>query len=491
MINYKNYNFIIILSIFLYLTVLFFSWNLGFTTEDVWHFSAESFQEAYALASQSYNNWNPRIGELFIYFMGIFSGGKGAYTGLWIYRIINPIIITACALFVCRLGAGTWPSNTKSGLITFLFVILNIFCNKTITYWFCSQMNWFYPAVFALAFFIIIEPFFKGINLSTQRFLFALICAPILGMSNESISIVSAVLYITAGISYYRLNKSYNISNKYITIGVILFASSLLFYTAPGLYQRVATEQATTSKIEYAIRNIFSNNWLHVIFWCWRLIFAAILVLLLCPIKAWKTCRCYFLLSAVIMLGGILMLAPCFGAPRALIPVEITFMGVLAGVVYRTLKTHSITNVKQGVLLCTLFCVSLTILIPNSVRSIDNARLFSKLQTMADEEKSKGNNILVIEEQKLATKSVWSFSKFRIPRTLLEIYPLYTAGKPFITTTRECYENSIFEHKYARFPYEKDIDFAGTDLTLNRGMAKFFGLDAIIILRKESNQLSD
>lgn len=472
-------------SIVLYLTALVFSWYMGLISEDVWHFSAESFQEAKDLASMSYNNWNARIGELSMYFIGISSEGKGTFQALWIYRIFNPIFITACALFVCRIGTGTWPTTTKASLFTFIFVIFNIFCNKTITYWFCGHLSWFYPAVIALAFFIAIEPFFKGNNLSTLRFLIALICAPILGMSNESISIVSAILYIAAGISYYRLNKSHNISKTYITIGIILLASSLLFYTAPGPYQRVATEHATTSKIEYAIRNFFSNNWIHVIFWSWRLLFAAILVVIMCPVKAWKTNRCYFLLSAVIMLGGILMLAPSFGAPRSLIPVEITFIGVLSAVVYRALQSHTISNVKQGLLLCTLFCVSLTILIPNSVRSIDNARLFSKLQAMADEVKSKGNNILVIEEQELATKSVWSFTKFRIPRTLLEIYPLYTEGKPFITTTRECYENSIFEHKYALFPYEKDIDFAGTDLTLNRGMAKFFGLDAIIVLRKE------
>ncbi len=484
MIKTLNNYYTIIACLIFYILTLSFSWHLELYTEDIWHMNAASWKEAWDVAVQSYNNNNARIGEALIYFLGVSSEGIGSYHLLWLHRFINPAFITACALFIYRAGTGTWPKNNKKSLITLLFIFFCILCNKTGFYWPCSNTNWFYPTVISLLFFIATENFFYGKHLKTLNFIIALCSAPIIGMSNETVSFVSLIMYVAAGFIYFRKNKEKKYT-QYIVIGIILLTFAILFYTAPGPYQRVAEAHTSMSKIEFAIRNTFSANWLHVLFWCWRLIFIAGIVAILIPLKYWKPARTITLLCAAIMLGGILMLAPSFGAPRSFIPVEIVLMAVLSGAIYRAHHGNALNNQKTGFVFLSLIGLSITIMIPNTVRSIDRARLFSSIQEKADMEKSAGGDTLVLEEKDLHHASVWAF-KIKIPRSLIEIYPLYSACKPFQTTTREDFENSVFVHKYAQLPYEKGFDFGGTDLSLNKGMARYFGLKAIIVLRDEA-----
>lgn len=487
--NMKNLvknNAILIAGSILFIISLLFSWYMGLIAEDVFHFSAESFQEAYDIATQSRNNTNTRIGELSMYFVGISPEGTGTVFALWLYRLINPISIVACTFFIYRLGTGTWPTNTKAGLISFALVIFCMLSNKTNHYWFCGNLSWFYPTVIAMLFFIMIEPFFKGKKISTGCLFTALCCVPIMGMSNESVSITALLLYGLAGYLYMKKNATWKINKQYLIIGIILLAFTILFYTAPGPYKRAHGEYSEISKIEFAIRNFFSANWLHVLFWCWRLILISIAIFILCPLKKWNNSRNYVLISAFLMLGGILMLAPNFGAPRSLIPVELILMAILCGVIYRTVQEKPLTSKKLCVLFLMLIGLAITILIPNTVRSIDNARFYALLQHKANEVIVKGEDQLIIKDKDIYQESIWSFSRFRIPKTLLEIYPIYTHIKPIVTTTQECYDKSEFKHQYALFPYSEGLDLAGTDLTLNRGLAKYVGLKAIIVIRSEA-----
>lgn len=483
----KN-NAILVTSLILFTIALLFSWYMGLIAEDVSHFGAKTLQEAYDIALQSRNNTNTRLGELSMYFMGISTEGTGTIFALWLYRFINPIFIVACTFFIFRLGIGHWPTNSKPDVISFIFIALCMLENKTNHYWFCGNLSWFYPAVIAMLMFILIEPFFKGEKINITNFIIAILCTPIVGMSNESVAITSVSLYCLAGYLYLRKNKTWIPDRKYLIIGFLLIFFAVLFYTASGPYKRVAPEMGDLTKLEYTIRNIFSSNWLHVLFWCWRIIIIAITILILCPLKNWNTSRSKILLLTITMLGGILMIAPNFGAPRSLIPVELILMTLLSGVIYRTTKIMQLQANKIKALFILLIALSLTILIPNTIRSIDNARFFALIQYKANEIIYKGETHLIIKDKEIQLESIWNFPYFKIPRTLLEIYPLYTESKPLLTTTQKHYENSDFKHKYALFPYKDTI--YGSDLTLNKGLAKYFGLEAIIVIKSEEDTQS-
>lgn len=482
----KN-NAILVTSLILFTIALLFSWYMGLIAEDVSHFGAKTLQEAYDIALQSRNNTNTRLGELSMYFMGISAEGTGTIFALWLYRFINPIFIVACSFFIYRLGTGYWPTNTKAGFISFVFVVFCILSNKTNHYWFCGNLSWFYPTVIAMLMFILIEPFFKGEKINITNFIIAILCTPIVGMSNETVAITSVLLYGLAGYLYLRKNKTW-IPEKYLIIGVLLIFFAVLFYTASGPYKRVAPEMGDLTKLEYAIRNIFSGSWLHILFWCWRLIIISLTIFILCPLKEWNNSRNYILISAFLMLGGILMFAPNFGAPRSLIPIELVLMAMLCGVIYRTTQKGQLQSNKIKALFILLIALTLTILIPNTIRSIDNARFFALIQYKAKEIINKGETHLIIKDKEIQLESIWNFRHFKIPRTLLEIYPLYTEIKPLLTTTQKHYENSDFEHKYALFPYKDTI--YGSDLTLNKGLAKHFGLEAIIVIKSEEDTQS-
>ena len=478
----KNY-FAITACICLYIVALFFSWYNGLITEDIWHLNAVDYREAYELALQTYNNTNARIGEFFIYFIGVDSEIDGACRVLWLYRFFNPIFITACALFIYRLATGAWSVNTKPEKLTFILIIVCILSNKNNYYWLCSNFNWYYPTVIALMFFIVIEPFYNGNMLRPTRFVFAILLAPIVGMSNESVSYVSVTLFASSIFAYHWKAKTKKTSKQIIVLALVLISFAIIFYTAPGPYKRVADSHENLSKIEYAIQNIFSSNWLHVLFWSWRLILVFLIVLVISPLRKLLNCRLFALFCASLLLGGILMLAPNFGAPRAFIPVEIVIMALIGGIIYRALNTH-LVNIKYVYFLIVIqFGLSFTVLLPNVVRSIDNARFFSMLQKKADSVKRNGEKELVLTTEDIQMKSIWSFTVFRIPRTLIEIYPLYTEIKPLISTTCENYKNRRFEHKYAFFSYAEGADLADTDMALNKGIAKHLGLESIIVLR--------
>lgn len=466
-----------------FLLIIFLSWYGGLISEDIWHCNARSYSEAYSIALQSYQNTNARIGELLLYFVGVSKDGAGFANAIWFYRIANPIFITASLLFIFRLAIGRWPTNNKIDVISLLFAALCLLSNKTGYYWLCSNVNWFYPTVVALLFFIAVEPFFSMKQIGRIRYIIALCCAPIVGMSNEVVSMVSLVLYFS--IYFWSKRQIYAIDKRYLIIGGVLLVFGLLFYTAPGPYKRVESvgEMNDVSKLEYVFSNFFSLNWLHVLFWSWRLILVFVLMIL-CFYNAFKYIKHYLMISVVILSGGILMLAPAFGAPRALIPVEIALMILMTAVFYKAFKCKLVNRVKLIFIFSIMSLCSLTVIIPNAVRSIDGARLYSILHQKIFLLKQSGKSHLILKEDEIMQDSIWQVSSIRFPRTLLEIYPLLTDGYPVIKTSQEHFKKSLYVYEYARFPYnQKNLDFSGTDCALNRGLAKYFGIETIIVVR--------
>lgn len=487
-LHIKNTAPIIILVLFFILS-LGMSWYQGLFSEDTIHTGAQSFREALEIASQSYNLTNSRIGEMAMYFCFMSEDGAGGHQMIWVYRLLNPCMVTLCALLVYRLGVGCWPNHTKKSLITLCIIILCMLCNKTGFYWLDGNMSWFYPIIAAMGFFILIEPMFYGnFHLSKSRLLAALLLTPIIGMSNENTSAVSFLLVVFVGILHMVRCKRIKFEAQHIIITLPLLAFVLLFYLAPGPYNRIGQGGSiNTSMFMVALNGLFSAHWFHVFFWCWRIIFIAILITFFFPSLFKKlTKRSLILIAAVTALGGILLTAPNFGAPRSLIPVEVIIYTIIANIIYNTNFETTAKKIKLSLLLSLQLLLSLTILIPHAVRTIDSAKIFRYVEQRAAQARAEGNSQLVLHVDELRIPSIWQI-KLDIPRSIMEIYPIYTGNIPLLSIPKNKAKTSCFQHVYGAFPYKN----SSPDYALNKGVARYFGLESIILIRNHQHMLPE
>lgn len=458
-------------------------WNTGLCEEDIHHFSARSIAEAISLASQSYHEWNSRIGELFLYFVGISHDGTGAYNAMCFFRFVSPSFITLGALFTYRLSTGQWPGRDKHSIIPLMVIILFLIGNKTGYYWLCSNTNWLFPSVITMGFFIMIEPFFKGnFNLSWKKLVAVALLTPVVGMSNENTSITSLCLYATAGIAHICRNKALVFNKKYMLIGLLLLSFTLLYYLAPGPYKRAESSTSESANLFFfALKNTFTLlNWQHIVFWCWRPILISLFILMICPLNTWKTKRHLILSCAIFLLSGILTAAPHFGAPRAFIPIELALFALMAGIMHNALNQALVSRFKIACLLALQISLALTTLIPLTVHAIDSAALRAHVKEKATEALSQGETTLILHADELKQSSCWA-PGFRIPRSLMEFHEPMV---PFITTTHYD-ETAGYAHRDAVFPYDMATMYTSVscgDDILNKGIAKMFGLERIIVL---------
>lgn len=479
----KNTIMVIVALILLFFISAYFSWNTGFSEEDIYHLNAHSFPEATNIAFQSYNETNARIGELFLYFLGISSDGTGAYQAVYFFRSMTPLFLTLGTLFIYRIGTGQWPGRDKLSIIPVTVIILFLLGNKTGYYWLCSNTNWLFPSVITMGFFIMIEPFFRGnFNLSWKRLVAVALLTPIVGMSNENTAITSLCLYAIAGIAQIFRSKALIFDKKYIIIGLLLLSFTLLYYLAPGPHKRVDASAAEGSNIFcFALKNAFTlSNWLHIAFWCWRPILTSLFILMICPLNTWKTKRNLILACTIFLLSGVLTAAPNFGAPRSFIPIELTIFALMAGIMQNALHQALLSRFRIACLFALQACLALTTLIPLAVHAIDSAALHAYVKEKAAETLSRGETTLILHANELTQPSCWN-PGFRIPRSLMEFHaPLV----PFITATHYD-EAADYAHRYAVFPYDRESMYTSVscgDDILNKGIARMFGLERIIVL---------
>lgn len=479
----KNTITVVIALTLLFLISATLSWNTGLTEEDIYHLNSHNFLEATSIAIQSYNETNARIGELCLYFLGISDDGTGAYQAVYFFRTMTPLFLTLGALFIYRIGTGQWPTSDKHSIIPVIIIILFLLGNKTGYYWLCSNTNWLFPSVIAMGFFIMIEPFFRGnFNLSWKRIVAIALLTPLVGMSNENTSITSLCLYTVAGIAHIFRNKALVFDKKYISIGLLLLSFTLLYYMAPGPHKRVdssATESANL--FFFALKNAFTPlNWLHIVFWCWRPILISLFILMICPLNTWKTKRNLILACTAFLMQGILTAAPHFGAPRAFIPIELVIFALMAGIMQNALRQALVSRFKIACLFALQISLAITTLFPLAVHTIDSFALRSYVKEKATEALSRGETTLILHANEMKQSSCWN-PGFRIPRSLMEFH---TPMVPFITTSHYN-EAEDYTHRFAVFPYDRKSMYTSVscgDDILNKGIAKMFGLERIIVL---------
>lgn len=151
----KSHHLPLILTYTVILAILIiFSLFITADPEELYHYNCLSIQEAWHTAKLSYLHMNPRIGEMFAYFMG---HNAPAWTVL-----LHTGLSFACILFIYRLGVGNWPKPDTRSIFILIFCFVTLMGFATGITWVLGNLSWLYPCTCALGLFCIIERFFHG-----------------------------------------------------------------------------------------------------------------------------------------------------------------------------------------------------------------------------------------------------------------------------------------------------------------------------------------
>ncbi len=466
--------------VFVLLAVL--SYMYAFDPEDLAHMQAHCCSEGFRYACISYQEWNARIGELVSYAIG-FQNGISSYYLQYAYYLLNPVFCVAAIFLSIRIAVGTWSGCRKSFL--FIFVSLCFLGSKQGWFWFIGNMNWLYPSVLAMLFFVLWEDIFKSgdFKIQTWKFLSCMPLAVVVGMSNENTSVVSLLLFTGCGLYACVKQRKICITWQYVVIEAILLISAFLFFMAPA-----GTARAAASGWELSFHNILFNsllqpaNWLYAAIFYWR----EALVLSIMVYIGWRRGvklidkRLAFMMLVMLLLWSVLLAAPCWGAPRAYTPLDLILFAIMARLLYKIVNHKGCGAKEVGMILSLRTVLTLTILVPTIALAVAQYRVRSQIAARAEAALARGETHLVLHKGEIDTSPVMP-RYFHIPGCMVahDLSPYI----PLIGISKEKYEKTLdFTHHEWTSLTGQWYPSSGDDV-LNLGVAKRFGLNSIIYVR--------
>ncbi len=449
--------------------LIIFSSFITADAEELLHYNCLSIQEAWHTAKLSYLHMNPRIGEMSAYFLG-------RNAPAWI-MLINTGFSFACILFIYRLGVGTWPTPDTRTIFILLFCFVTLMGFATGITWVLGNLSWLYPCTCALGLFCIIERFFYGdFHLSWKKTLLALLLAIITGMSNNNTPAIAWVLVAGCCAYWCFIKKKSFPTWQYLLILLTLTVSCTLFYLAPGTYERAKVANWELSFSNILWNSVLSiNNWIFTAIIFWRLIAGLLLFLLAKKLVHFRIERTrVFLLSFTFFcLWGILILAPCWGAPRSYLPLELMTACILTHLYARFV--HAIGLKKTIPLLLLYTAIMATNFVPMIGGLVSSAREWNRIEAMAQKVKSQGGEVLVVHKSDLdftpAFPRIW-----KLPASVFDYRVSPTI--PLITCSEDQCHHSNHQHKWIETTWVSDSG----DHIMNPIAAKKLGLKAVYYL---------
>ena len=434
-------------------------------------------------AIESFRVWNSRIGELIAY-VAIPHNGIGSLYLQIAYYVINPLFCICAIMLAARLGTGKWSTNGKSGMMVLLFGVLCFLGSKQNWFWFIGNMNWLYVCVAAMLFFVMWEGIFKGdFKVTAWKFLLSLPLAVAVGMSNENTSAVSLLLFIGGGVYACLGQNKVCITWQYAVIAVILLLSSLLFFMAPAGAARSATTGWELSFHNLLFHSLLNpSNWAYTAIFYWREALMLALMVFIGLRRGVKLMdrRLAFMMLVTLLLWGVLLAAPSWGAPRSYTPLDLMLFAIMARLLYKIVNHKDVGAREVGLILSLRAVLTLTILVPTVVLAIAQYRVRCQIAEHADAALARGETRLVLCKGDIDTSPVMP-RFFHIPGCVIahDVKPQI----PLITISADKYASAPdFTHKVV-FPYQGTRFASCGDDVLNRGVAKRFGLESIIYVR--------
>ena len=467
-----------------FIIFLCISFMNSFDAEDLHHCISRSIEESLSYMRAAYQQTNPRLGEFSIFILGTSADGVGSYYAQIVHYILAPTFQLFALMLVLRLSV---PEERllgqKSGWLV-LFVLLCILGSKQNFYWQCGNMNWLYPCVLAMLLFVFWEGIFRGaFKVKAWKFLLSLPLAVVVGMSNENTSPVSLLLFLGSGVYACVRQRRICVTWQYVVVAVLLLTSALVFYTAPCRAARAAT-----AGWELSFHNILFHSLLEPINWAYTAIFywreAMVLGVMVYighrrGVKLMDR-RLAFMMLVMLLLWGVLLAAPSWGAPRAYTPLDLMLIAIMARLLYKIVNHKEVGAREVGAILSLRAVLTLTILVPTVVLAIAQYRVRCQIAEHAEDVLARGETRLVLRKGDIDTSPVMP-RFFHIPGCVVDhdLNPQI----PLISISADQYASSPdFTHQVV-FPYQgKEYASCGDDV-LNRGVAKRFGLDSIIYVK--------
>lgn len=456
------------------IAVSLYTSKLTFNYEDWIHFSDFSFEEAKQMFLSSYNKTNARLGEAGSYFIGPYA--------LEIFHAVQPLFVLACCLACSRLSTGQWIGCTTGSLVATLLLMIGIPATHAGIWWFDGNLSWFYPVTIALLFFALYDNIFQGdFKLPAGRFILMLPMAYAIGMSNENTSVTALAVYLACGLYWGAIRKR-RLSVPYIILGVIIALGAYFLYTAPGPQIRATKIMGWELNLETLIyRSLLSKgNWVYLLICYWRLLIPAAFLLALCRwrhIRIMST-RTWILLGAFCFAQGVLVAAPCWGAPRSYILPQMLFLVILAEILCRSVNT-SLPRRDTLIWLSLFFACAATLISSQIIKACTQQKIYCQIEDLAKAAKCAGSQHLIMNTKQLDLNPICGqipgIPRFVMHTDIEPEIPLLTLRSERLATTDTSVQGD--------FPYgirETPVNYGRR--ALNIPMARRVGLQSIICI---------
>ncbi len=452
---------------------------LVYNQEDWMHFDADSLAEGLYLFGQSYMHWNPRLGEMLMYVHG------GAMDNpLPLFQLINPVCVCLLVHFCFRLGVGRWAGGKQGDVLGLLFCMFSVLAFHAGLYWYNGNMSWLYPCTVAAGFLIAVERIFFGdFQFSVARTFWILPLAVVTGMSNNNTPVV--ILPLVGGAWLYTMLKQkrwFWPSPGYILLASVLVAAFLCYFFAPGNAARMEISDWELSFSCWWNRSMLvAENWIYHCICQWRPMLSLALVLGI----MWKTGhlgllkerRFMLLVASYAVLWALSTLAPCWGQPRAYVPMDMAMASLLGGLVCALLAA----NIRRFWIVAALgghMLISLTMVIPESCKVFEQGRVLDEIRARACAASANGQRELVLEVSGITRELVIPGMSW-CPKSVFR--HTQTTWKCIRTCKRSDFEAGRIHHTWGELPYtpkgDSYIGEAG-----NAWLARPCGLESIYCL---------
>lgn len=226
--------------ILLFLIMLFVHMFIAMYSDDSWFYSESKKQEYWGYITYRFNNWTGRISaETAAYF--IFK------TGLTLWKIINPVMISLFAYLFSRVLIGKDNNLDKrvqflfNCLCCFLIGYINISVISSSMFWATGSMYYLWVLVAAL---IALIPYRDSIEkkygFNILSFLGFSICAVFGACGQEQTSLV--MLTIAVAFLGYDLINNKRVQAPLVFEAIIIIVCSIILFKAPGNNVRFQAE---------------------------------------------------------------------------------------------------------------------------------------------------------------------------------------------------------------------------------------------------------
>lgn len=189
--------------------------------ESLMHLNSESVVEAWQVAVVSWREWTPRLGEFLSYFF--------IYKPFVCIAVQHAIGMVLLLVMIYRFSTGRYPDGgLKSALLLLYVTLLLQFISPNVMWW-IDAMNWIYPMVLFLYFFIECELLSGDAKIGTAKFVFLIVICVCASMSNEVLAVGLLPCYLSVLVLNWLYHKGSIMNSMQVKVALAIALSSVVF----------------------------------------------------------------------------------------------------------------------------------------------------------------------------------------------------------------------------------------------------------------------